>query len=1264
MGFLSKMGIINGKSVAAWVLMAMTGVLMFAGGIQAGAVTAPTATITISITKTTPASGNVVSGSAAEFSASYVIGSTGATITGLTLTPGTTNLAAGGLAIAGGTAGTLTLDGNNLTIPVTGAVANTPIVFTAAGSLTPTGSATWEINDGDWVASGKYCGTYNSASLLTENDDALSAVNGKCAYPFTPAAVTPTLASAYSFPVDGPSTIAVSGGTGLSSLSVDNPIAAGGITITFTLSTSEGAQFASKTETNSAAFDAAFKFAAISAVDGLTQTITRVSTTVVKNVITGKPSDEATSAALTYASIAATSGVWVAANQPTNAITPTAATAINFAVGPYVPPPPLDLPSTKNDGKIYQDATIPVGDIILIANPVTFDPSSGDLKISTRDWSFGLPDRDGKASKASDYVWHSITYTPKSTAPGAGGPITYEYTINNGTATAFSDKGVRYEENPAYDPANPVAGVNRYVATRKLVAQDYDVVVKVARKQDPTIVVGISKTITFTVNRKPLSGSMVNTDFLTSDEEKYSGKSKDPRVKLTDSKVLIGKYDETSYYDYSTNSDTWASNINVGTYNIVISGAGNYTGDVTKSYKITPATLDFASGAGYTFSKTYDGSNLVSSSDSADFEVKFSGYPSNGTELSKDDYVIATNSLKYADKNVGTGKVVNATITLGTTTAAKNYSLKTTGNNNFSFSGGVITKGTPTADLIDKLLSVTFDNPARKFELGSDNEALFNNTKKAVNVAWATGISNSGSKFIVKYDGDTTKPSEMGSYPVTVEITAGSNLEKSAEDIPLGTLAIVDGLPPVIDPESPKDTSYYSGGSVTLKVLATNPKDGKTTGLTYQWVQVTDTGSVVLKGKTQATLLVNEKYSATRPTVAYKVAVTYKGTEQVAKTDTSKLVTVTIYDEPKSIRGAVISVGTTYEYDGTEHKPATSEVNVTVGGNTLNPETDFVVTQWRNNTNAGEGLVTVKGLGAWKDTETGTFTITKKVPRVEELNIGYNVDYTGAAQDIRVSTIGKLSGLGAITRVYSPDSAARTDAGAWDVTISIAEGQNYEALEAQDLNQQFVIRKAVFDETLFEDADLPKTVVYDGTPKTIALPAKKGLGTFYTGDVTLVYSSNGDELSAAVEKGTYTVYARVAGDKNFVAVDVPLGVLTVGDVIAVKEVAREIPGKVTVEEAAVAPVKKVAAEVTVGPSPVVSGGAVTVYYNGNTTVTGKLSVFTSQGKKIATLNAKGTKNIGSWNTAGAAEGTYLIKGVLKAKDGAAVKVSLPVAVVK
>jgi len=83
-----------------------------------------------------------------------------------------------------------------------------------------------------------------------------------------------------------------------------------------------------------------------------------------------------------------------------------------------------------------------------------------------------------------------------------------------------------------------------------------------------------------------------------------------------------------------------------------------------------------------------------------------------------------------------------------------------------------------------------------------------------------------------------------------------------------------------------------------------------------------------------------------------------------------------------------------------------------------------------------------------------------------------------------------------------------------------------------------------------------------------------------------------------------------------------------------------------------------------GPNPVKANGSVSIYWNGSKSVSGKLAVFNTAGRKVAAVKVSGAKKIGEWNVNGVAEGTYLVKGVLTEKNGGKVKVSALVGVTK
>jgi len=85
---------------------------------------------------------------------------------------------------------------------------------------------------------------------------------------------------------------------------------------------------------------------------------------------------------------------------------------------------------------------------------------------------------------------------------------------------------------------------------------------------------------------------------------------------------------------------------------------------------------------------------------------------------------------------------------------------------------------------------------------------------------------------------------------------------------------------------------------------------------------------------------------------------------------------------------------------------------------------------------------------------------------------------------------------------------------------------------------------------------------------------------------------------------------------------------------------------------------------TFGPSPVRSGGEVVIFWAGNKEIGGELQVFNALGDMVACVNVGGIGKIGAWGTSGVARGTYLMRGMLKDKDGFKCRVLMLVGVVK
>jgi hypothetical protein len=132
----------------------------------------------------------------------------------------------------------------------------------------------------------------------------------------------------------------------------------------------------------------------------------------------------------------------------------------------------------------------------------------------------------------------------------------------------------------------------------------------------------------------------------------------------------------------------------------------------------------------------------------------------------------------------------------------------------------------------------------------------------------------------------------------------------------------------------------------------------------------------------------------------------------------------------------------------------------------------------------------------------------------------------------------------------------------------------------------------------------------------------------------------------------------------------PSASVTVTIPTGIKEVARVIPGKSGAKEAAVAPVAKVVAAFTAGPSPVSKNAGAVKFFSGKQVKSGTLYIYDASGKTVAKLSAKSNgKEVASWNLkdkkgAVVAEGTYAVKGKLVGKDGTKENVSTLFSVAK
>jgi len=222
----------------------------------------------------------------------------------------------------------------------------------------------------------------------------------------------------------------------------------------------------------------------------------------------------------------------------------------------------------------------------------------------------------------------------------------------------------------------------------------------------------------------------------------YTGSPIEPPVTVKDGTTIL-----TLTIDYTV---VYTNNINAGTANVIIIGAGNYAG----------------------------------SSGSTTFTI-------NATPTADDFNIIGIGTFIY-DGNV---KAVNITHREGKTTGAitVKYNGSTTapstaGEYAVTFDVAAVTgfsavNGVPAGTLTIEKATPTLDD----FNISGTGSVYYDGNSKTVNVSPKTGKTNG--TITVKYNGSTTAPSAIGTYTVTFDVVETTNFN-AASDLPAGTLII------------------------------------------------------------------------------------------------------------------------------------------------------------------------------------------------------------------------------------------------------------------------------------------------------------------------------------------------------------------------------------------------------------------------------------------------------------------------------------------
>ena len=208
--------------------------------------------------------------------------------------------------------------------------------------------------------------------------------------------------------------------------------------------------------------------------------------------------------------------------------------------------------------------------------------------------------------------------------------------------------------------------------------------------------------------------------------------------------------------------------------------------------------------------------------------------------------------------------------------------------------------------------------------------------------------------------------------------------------------------------------------------------------------------SLLSGGSTQyGTFAWSNDVKDTIPTVgtsSYKVVFTpSEDTKNNYETITTTEQDVSLTVNAKSLTGAQVTVSGSYTYTGQAQIPVANAVTVQVDGKTI-PNDRYTIAV-RNNTNAGQAIVTVTGKGDYIGTASGTFIIGKATPNPTtptELNAVYGSTLKdvplpkGWAWDTPDTSVGNV-GEKTFAATYTEDNSGNYNTVQKNLTVKVAK---------------------------------------------------------------------------------------------------------------------------------------------------------------------------------------------------------------------------------
>lgn len=253
---------------------------------------------------------------------------------------------------------------------------------------------------------------------------------------------------------------------------------------------------------------------------------------------------------------------------------------------------------------------------------------------------------------------------------------------------------------------------------------------------------------------------------------------------------------------------------------------------------------------------------------------------------------------------------------------------------------------------------------------------------------------------------------------------------------------------------------------------------------------------------------------------------------------------VSITVAPKKVSEDMIGVIETQEYTGSDIKP---EPVVKDGGVALISGTDFDFS-YDKNINAGKdtATLTITGKGNYTGIASQTFTINPKDIQGAAITLqADSLGYTGLMQEVQITSV-ILGQVELTANDYDIVNKSNEQINADDsITLTIAGKGNYTGTATTTWK---ITRATPALDNFDVTPDLSQKQTYDGKPKEVTAKTKNGV--IGMGAVTVCYEgSNGTTYArsetAPTNAGSYKVILSVAKGKNYTAVEIEAGTLTI-----------------------------------------------------------------------------------------------------------------------